>query len=127
MNVKKLDVKTIFIIILSFGLILSFILGQNNKIDYKKDEIKKLNIENKRLLIKSDSLNTLNKTLEKQISIINQQIQKNEEILADSEKEIKKLKQRRNETNNTIVRLSANGVTNELSNYIEKHKNDSIR
>jgi cupin superfamily acireductone dioxygenase involved in methionine salvage len=127
MNLRKIDIKTIFIIILSFGLVISFLLGQNNKIDHKKDEIKKLNSENEILLNKTDSLKTLTEALEKQIFIINQQIQKNEQMLADSEEEIKKLKQKRNETNNTVVRLSANGVTNELSNYIKKHKNGSIR
>jgi hypothetical protein len=127
MNLKKLDIKSIFIIILSLGLIFSFMLGQKNTIDYKKDEIKNLHEKNKFLISKNDSLKSLNEALDKQIFVINKQLQINEKMLVESELKINTLKQRRNETNNTVTRLSANGVTNELSNYIKKHKNNSIR
>lgn len=127
MNLKKLDIKSIFIIILSLGLIFSFMLGQKNTIDYKKDEIKNLHEKNKFLLSKNDSLKSLNKVLDEQIFVINKQLQINEKMLVESELKINTLKQRRNETNNTVTRLSANGVANELSNYIKKHKNSSVR
>lgn len=127
MNSKKLDVKSMFIIVLSLGLIFSFMLGQKNGIDYKKDEIKSLHEKNEYLLSKNDSLKILNEALDKQIFEINKQIQINEKMLVESELKINTLKQRRNETNITVTRLSANGVANELSNYIKKHKNSPVR
>lgn len=127
MNSKKLDIKSMFIIVLSLGLIFSFMLGQKNGIDYKKDEIKSLHEKNEYLLSKNDSLKILNEALDKQIFEINKQIQINEKMLVESELKINTLKQRRNETNITVTRLSANGVANELSNYIKKHKNSPVR
>lgn len=127
MNSKKLDIKSMFIIVLSLGLIFSFMLGQKNGIDYKKDEIKSLQEKNEYLLSKNDSLKKLNEALDKQIFEINKQIQINEKMLVESELKINALKKTRNETNNNVIRLSANGVANELSNYIKKHKNGSVR
>ena len=127
MDIRKLDTKSVFIIFLSLGLILSFFVGQKSQINYKKDEIKNLHKQNKALINKNDSILLVNEALDKQIFEINKQIQVNEKLLAESELQLNNLKQRRNETNNTVTRLSANGVTNELSNYIKKHKNSSVR
>jgi len=127
MDLKKLDIKSIFIIILSVGLVVSFMLGQKNTIDYKKDEIKSLHKQNEALMDKNDSILLVNKSLDKQISEINKQISANEELLADTELQLNILKQRRNEKSNIVTNLSANGVTNELSNYVKKHKKNSVR
>ena len=122
MDLKKLDIKSIFIIILSFGLVVSFMLGQKNTIDYKKDEIKSLHKQNEDLGHKNDSILLVNKALDKQIFEINKQIQVNEKLLAESELQLNNLKQRRNETSNRVTNLSANGVTSGLSNYVKKHR-----
>ena len=127
MDLKKLDIKSIFIIILTLGLVFSFILGQKNTIDYKKDEIKNLHKQNEALMNKNDSILLVNESLDKQISEINKQISANEELLADTELQLNILKQRRNEKSNIVTHLSANGVTNELSNYVKKHKKNSVR
>ena len=127
MDLKKLDIKSIFIIILSLGLVVSFMLGQKNTIDYKKDEIKSLHKQNEALMDKNDSILLVNQSLDKQISEINKQIKANEELLADTELQLNILKQRRNEKSNIVTHLSANGVTNELSNYVKKHKKNSVR
>ena len=97
MDLKKLDIKSIFIIILSLGLVFSFMLGQKNRVDYKKDEIKSLHKQNEDLGRKNDSILLVNKSLDKQISEINKQIQASEELLADTELQLNNLKQRRNE------------------------------
>ena len=122
MDLKKLDIKSIFIIILSLGLVFSFMLGQKNRVDYKKDEIKSLHKQNEDLGRKNDSILLVNKSLDKQISEINKQIQASEELLADTELQLNNLKQRRNETSNRVTNLSANGVTSGLSNYVKKHR-----
>lgn len=122
MDLKKLDIKSIFIIILSLGLVFSFMLGQKNRIDYKKDEIKSLNKQNEVLGRKNDSILLVNKALDKQMSEINKQIQASEKLLAETESQLNNLKQRRNETSNRVTNLSANGVTNGLSNYVKKHR-----
>jgi chromosome segregation ATPase len=122
MDLKKLDIKSIFIIILSLGLVFSFMLGQKNKIDYKKDEIKSLHKQNEDLGRKNDSILLVNKALDKQMSEINKQIQASEKLLAETESQLNNLKQRRNETSNRVTNLSANGVTSGLSNYVKKHR-----
>ena len=122
MDLKKLDIKSIFIIILSLGLVVSFMLGQKNRIDYKKDEIKSLNKQNEDLGRKNDSILLVNKALDKQMSEINKQIQASEKLLAETESQLNNLKQRRNETSNRVTNLSANGVTSGLSNYVKKHR-----
>lgn len=127
MKFRKLDIKSVLIIILGLGLIISFIIGQKTSIDYKKDEMKSLQKQNELLISRNDSLKMLNEALDKHIFTLNQQIQINEKMLAESETEINELKRRKNEKTNTIIRLSANGVANELSNYIKKHKNGSVR
>ena len=122
MDLKKLDIKSIFIIILSLGLVFSFMLGQKNRVDYKKDEIKSLNKQNEDLGRKNDSILLVNKALDKQMSEINKQIQASEKLLAETESQLNNLKQRRNETSNRVTNLSANGVTSGLSNYVKKHR-----
>ena len=64
MEIKKLDIKNIFIIILGFGLIISFFIGQKSNINYKKDELKSLHDSNELLSKKNDSLLTINSILD---------------------------------------------------------------
>jgi regulator of replication initiation timing len=122
MDLKKLDIKTVFIIILSLGLIISFFLGQKNKINYRKDEIKELHAKNDKLLGKNDSLFILNDKLEKKIAKINLLIEANNKEIAEKESQIQLLKKRKNEIPNHVNVLSANGVASSLTKYIERTK-----
>jgi regulator of replication initiation timing len=122
MDLKKLDIKTVFIIILSLGLIISFFLGQKNKISYRKDEIKELHAKNDKLLGKNDSLFILNDKLEKKIAKINLLIEANNKEITEKESQIQLLKKRKNEIPNHVNVLSANGVASSLTKYIERTK-----
>jgi len=125
MDLKKLDIKTVFIIILSLALIISFFVGQKNKIDYRKDEIKVLHVKNNELLKKNDSLAIVNKTLDKKIAKIDSIIKVNDIIISEKQSQIEILKRRKNEIPSHINVLSANGVASSLSKYIEKTRKSS--
>jgi len=122
MNFKNLDIKTIFIIILGIGLIISFMMGQKNTIDYKETELNRLHSMNKGLINKNDSLIKANKQLDATIQEIHEEIlMKNQELAANYD-EITRLKNRKNETSTYVTNLSANGVASELSDYVARHK-----
>jgi hypothetical protein len=125
MDLKKLDIKTVFIIILSLALIISFFVGQKNKIDYRKDEIKVLHVKNNELLKKNNSLAIVNKTLDKKIAKIDSIIKVNDIIISEKQSQIEILKRRKNEIPSHINVLSANGVASSLSKYIEKTRKSS--
>jgi hypothetical protein len=125
MDLKKLDIKTVFIIILSLALIISFFVGQKNKIDYRKDEIKVLHTKNNELLKKNDSLAIVNKSLDKKIAKIDSIIKVNDIIISEKQSQIEILKRRKNEIPSHVNVLSANGVASSLSKYIEKTRKSS--
>ena len=127
MKLKDLDIKTIFIIILSLGLIVSFTIGQKKGIDYKKDEIKNLQEKNISLVKENSKILFKNKELDNKIFLLRNEIKINKELLTKTESQLNNLKQRRNEISNRVTNLSTNDVANELSDYIQRHVNDSIR
>jgi alpha-N-acetylglucosamine transferase len=122
MDFKKLDTKSIFIIVLSFILILSFIFNgiTRRTINNKDILIEALNQKNEALLKNNESILSLNKALDEQIFLLNKEIILNQESLAQTELQINKLKQRKNETSNYVTNLSANGVASGLSIFINK-------
>jgi len=116
---KKLDIKTIAIIILGGALILSFIFGQHGKkIDDHADEILALHKDNEALISKNDSLNILNENINIEISIINKKIIADSLELISTKKELDKLNDRQNEIHIYVKSLSANGVSNSFSEYL---------
>lgn len=121
---KKIDIKTWFIIILGIALIISFFFGQRNKIDYKKDEITNLREENKKLLKKYDSLNIINNKIDILIVELNKKIDSNTQILSSTNKEIQDLKKKQNEIPRYVNNLSANGVSNAFTDFLDKSTNN---
>lgn len=120
MEIKKLDIKNIFIIILGFGLIISFFIGQKSNINYKKDELKSLHDSNELLSKKNDSLLTINSILDKKIALINVLIEQNNKKLSETQSQLDKLKKKRNEVSNHVNNLSADGVSNAFSDFLDK-------
>ncbi len=118
----KLGIKDYFIIILGVGIIISFMLGQRRTIDYRENEIQKLQQLNEELQVNNDSLELINKKLDGQIAKIHTEIAVKEAELRQSNNQITKLNNRRNEIPIHITYLSANGVATELSDYITRHK-----
>jgi len=121
MDFKKIDIKSVFIVILAIGLIFSFLIGQRSKIDYKKDELKTLHDSNELLISKNDSLLTVNTVLDRKIASINLIIEQNNKKLSETQSQLEKLKKKRNEVSNNVNSLSANGVSNAFSDFLNKN------
>jgi peptidoglycan hydrolase CwlO-like protein len=124
---KNLDIKTIAIIVLAAGLILSFIFGQHgSKIDNHEDEISALHKDNEALLHKNDSLNSLNTKINEEIVLISKKITADSLELVITKKELYKLNNRQNEIHNYVKSLSANGVSSSFSDYLN-NKSKKLR
>ena len=119
-NWKSMDPKTILIILLSIGLIISFFFGQNSHIDKHADEIKLLQEKSAKLRIENDSLIKENFKIDEYIKIVNEKINNNSNELEKTKLELNKLKNRRSENNIYVNRLSNYGVANEFSKYLDK-------
>lgn len=117
---SKLDIKDIAIICLGLALIISFIFGQRNKIDYHSDEIAKLHKSNEELLFKNDSIRLVNDKLDVMISEINKTLLINNQKLSETQIKLDVLNKRKNEIPTYVKHLSANDVSNSFSDYIEK-------
>ena len=118
MGLNKIDIKSWFIIILGIALVISFFFGQKTPIDIYKDEIKELHDSNDRLSLKNDSLKNANNELDSEILDINKQLLINSKELSATQSELDKLKKRKNEIFTHVNNLSANGVANAFSDYL---------
>lgn len=118
MDIKKIDIKTWVILILGVALIISFFFGQKNRIDYKKDEIKALHETNDSLKKNNDSLKKANAEIDAAITGITKLLEINSAKLNYTQTELDKLKKRKNETFNHVNNMSANGVSNAFSDYL---------
>lgn len=118
----KLGIKDFFIVVLSIGLIIAFIMGQKKSIDYKESELKQLHEENKRLSDIKDSLTNANKEIDNQFNELVMLVDKQQENLQKTQSQLDKLKNKKNEIPNYVNHLSANDVADELSAYIERHR-----
>lgn len=127
METKKFDIKTWAIIVLGIALIISFFFGQRNRIDTHKDEITALHIDNADLLHKNDSIKMVNTKLDAAIAVINSTLEINVKKLSDTQLELDKLKKRKNETPIYVNHLSANGVSNAFSDYLNHTKSTNSR
>jgi regulator of replication initiation timing len=119
-RVKKLDTKTLFILILSIALFFNMLLTIRNTVSYPKKEIKALRKENELIVKRNDSLILANKDIDKRLSDLDKIIDNNNKKLAKTEIELKKLKNRRNEILIYINNLSADDVARKLSKYLDK-------
>jgi len=121
----KIDIKTIFILILAVALILSFIFRPNVPIETYEEEINALKQENKELIISNDSINKLNKKLEEEIKEILFTIDSTEALLRNTENKLKELEGRRNEVSNIVDNLNSDGVTKSISDYLKRRGQNS--
>jgi len=124
---KKLDTKTIIIIILTaLVLILMLFTVKNNVHDYKK-EIKELHQQNTQLKYQVDSITVENKKIDAELNKIYGVISITEKLIEQYDNRIKELKQSKNETSNRVNVLNANGVAAEFTNYIKKRGSKNVR
>lgn len=115
---KKLDFKSIAIIVLGIALIISFIFGQHNNIDTKKDAIEQLHKENEAIKKTNDSLLLANQRIDRDIQDIHNKLAATAVELASAQKQLKDLKNRSHEIPKYVGSLSANGVASSLSDYL---------
>ena len=117
----NIDIKTIFIIILCLIVVIMILFRPSKSIDYYEGEIKLLKEKNTFLLKSNDSIISLNDNLQKDIDILNQNVDSVNLVLIENKKEIKKLKKRKSEVLNNVNNMVVNDVTRNLTDYIERN------
>lgn len=117
---SKIDIKTIFILVLGAAVILLLIFGQSKEVNPHEEEILILKTQNKILLQDNDNISTINIKLMKDVVILEEDVEEINVKLEDSNKEIDKLKRKKNEIPSNVIVMDANGVTNNLADYLER-------
>lgn len=116
---KKLDIKSIFIIILGIAVIVTYLMGGNTVTTDYKDQIEKLHEENSVLVIKNDSLKNDNIKLDNKFAKLEGKIKENDLKLSQTKLQLEKLNKRRNEVPTYVNSLSADGVADAFAEYLE--------
>ena len=116
----KIDTQTIFILILATALVLTIIFRPSKPIETYENEINDLKKVNKELLLSNDSISIINKKLEEEIKEILFTIDSTQALLKNTENKLKELEGRRNEVSNIVDNLNSDGITNSLSDYLQR-------
>jgi len=117
---KSLDIKSIFIIVLGVLLLIAVFVGQkNNPSDYQK-QISVLDKDNKKLFSRIDGLKSEINKLDTFIVSIENKIKENDVKLSKTQSQLNDLKNKKNEIPIYVNSLSANGVANAFSAYLEE-------
>jgi hypothetical protein len=117
---RKLDLKSIVIIILGIALIISFFFGQKSNVDYKKKEIEALHKANDSLSNVNIRLTNMNTILKSRVNRYKIVIEENKTKITESELKIYKLTYEKNKIYNSVHRMSANDVSRSFTNYLNK-------
>lgn len=120
----KFDTKTIFIFILGGLLILAVIFGQKGIVSNDSD-IKDLRAKSDSLVKSNEELKEANKKLDSMIFIVNKELVVNKEKLDKTQQQLQDLNNKRNEISNNVNSLSANGVANAFTDYLNKRTKSS--
>lgn len=117
---KKLDIKSIFIIVLSVALLLSLWFRYSKPIDKHEDEIERLHKENKELLSINDSLKLSNIKINEEIKELLVDIIETQEKLDKTNNRINDLENGKNKVSSRIKLLDADGIAKSLTEYLNK-------
>lgn len=117
---KKLDIKSIFIIILGIAVIVTYFIGGNTVTNNYEEQIEKLHKENSVLISKNDSLKVENTKLDEKFVKLEGKIKENDLKLAQTQSQLEKLNKRRNEVPTYVNSLSVTGVADAFSDYLEE-------
>jgi len=117
---SKIDIKTIFILVLGAAVILLLLFRPSKEINTHEEEILILKTQNKVLLQDNDSISTINIELMNDVVILEEDVEEINIKLEDSNKEIVKLKRKKNEIPSNVIIMDANDVTNHLADYLER-------
>jgi predicted nuclease with TOPRIM domain len=116
---KKLDIKSITIIILSIALIITYFMGDNTVINNYQEQIEKSRKENQELVSKNDSLKTEKVKLDEKFAKLECKIKENDLKISKTQSQLEKLNKRRNEVPTYVNGLSVNDVADAFTEYLE--------
>ena len=116
----NIDLKAILILGLAVALVLSLIFRPSVPIEEYEEEISVLQKQNKKLLISNDSIIKANIKLQKEIDVILYAIDSTKVVLRETEDKLKELEKKRNEVSNIVDNMDSDGVTNTLSDYLQR-------
>jgi hypothetical protein len=118
----KLDIKSIFIIILGGLLILSFIFRPKKDIDMYENQINVLHEENETLLNNNDSLSLVNMALNEEVDRIVIAIRDTEIKMDATNEKIKVLEDGKNKVSAHVNELDADGISESLTEYLNRRQ-----
>lgn len=118
----KIDIKMIFILVLAVALILAMIFRPSKGIDMYEDELKVLNAQNDSLITYNGNLKTVNDSLKNENIKIVHAIDSTQIELDKSSDRINDLENGKGKVSGYVNTLSADGVANGLSEYLNKRK-----
>jgi predicted exporter len=116
----NIDLKAILILGLAVALVLSLIFRPSVPIEEYEEEISVLQKQNKKLLISNDSIIKANIKLQKEIEVILYAIDSTKVVLKETENKLEELERKRNEVSNIVDNMDSDGVTNTLSDYLQR-------
>ena len=117
---SKIDIKTIFILVVGAAVILLLLFRPSKEINTHEEEILILKTQNKVLLQDNDSISTINIELMNDVVILEEGVEEINVKLEDSTKEIEKLKKKKNEIPSNVIIMDANDVTYNIADYLER-------
>jgi len=116
---SKIDIKTIFILVLGAVVIL-LLFRPSKDINTHEEELLNLETRNKVLLQDNDSISSINIELMNDVVILEEDVEEINIKLEDSTKEIEKLKKKKNEIPSNVIIMDANDVTYNIADYLER-------
>jgi len=116
----NIDLKAILILGLAVALVLSLIFRPSVPIEEYEEEISVLQKQNEKLLISNDSIIKANIKLQKEIDVILYAIDSTKVVLRETENKLEELERKRNEVSNIVDNMDSDGVTNTLSDYLQR-------
>jgi septal ring factor EnvC (AmiA/AmiB activator) len=116
----NIDLKAIIILSLAVALVLSLIFRPSVPIDEYEEEISVLQKQNEKLIISNDSIVKANIKLQKEIEVILYAIDSTKVVLRETENKLEELERKRNEVSNIVDNMDSDGVTNTLSDYLQR-------
>ena len=117
---SKIDIKTIFILVLGTAVILLLLFRPSKDINTHEEELLNLETRNKVLLQDNDSISSINIELMNDVVILEEDVEEINIKLEDSSKEIDKLKKKKNEIPSNVIIMDANDVTYNIADYLER-------
>jgi len=117
-----INIKEIIIIVLGVALGLSLIFRPSKDIDVYEGKINDLKKQNKLLLNTNDSLMSENVILSQEITEILIKVDSNEVKIAITETKLNNLKNGKDNVNDWVRILDADGIASELTNYLNKYQ-----